>query len=912
MSTLVTPTTPTPISAQSDRPPLSVFTAPKTIALVGATPREGTVAYSVYTNISQGSWNGRLFAVNPNRRSIFGETSYPNVSSIPGEVDLAVVATPASTVPSVISDCVAAGVKGAVILSAGFREFGEPGRERERQVLELARRGNMRVVGPNCLGVMSPLTGLNATFAPAMARPGTVAFLSQSGAICTAVLDWSLKEKVGFSAMISVGSMLDVGWADLVDYFGQDGRTNAIVMYMESVDDPRGFLSAAQEVARRKPIIVIKSGRSEEAARATMSHTGALAGSDEVLDAVFRRAGILRVNNISDVFYMAELLGKQPLPKGPRLTMLTNAGGPGVMATDALVANGGVVAELAPETVEALDAVLPEHWSRANPIDIIGDADASRYSRAVEIAAKDPNSDGLLVVLAPQGFINSTDVAEHLRPYAKLGKPIIASWMGGDRTDEGEQVLNEAGIPTFPYPDSAARAFTYMWQYSRNIQEIYETPSLPSSTAEENSRREKARKIIDNARKTGRELLTEFESKQLLATYGIPVVETRVARTEAEALRVAEDIGYPVVLKLHSDGVTHKTDVGGVCLNLFDEEAVRTAWRAIRIAVTERAGADRFQGVTVQPMIRHSGCELIVGMTTDEQFGPVLMFGSGGQLVEVYKDRALALPPLNTTLARRMMEQTRIFKALLGVRGRKPVDLSAMDALLVRFSQLVVDQRWIKEIDINPLMASAGQIVALDARVVLHNPARAEADLPKSVIRPYPDQYVAQWTMRDGTPIIIRPIRPEDEPMMVEFHQGLSDYSVYMRYFTAMKLSQRVSHERLTRVCFIDYDREIALVGEVKDPTDGVKKIAGVGRIVKLRNTNDAEFALIISDPWQKRGLGRELLKRLIEVARDEKLSHLRGAIMPDNPDMQRLCEGCGFELEYSDEEKLVMADIRL
>jgi acetyltransferase len=804
-------------------------------------------------------------------------------------------------------------VKGAIILSAGFKESGEAGRERERQVLELARRGNMRILGPNCMGVMSPGTGLNATFAPTMARQGSVAFLSQSGALCCSVLDWSLREKVGFSAMVSVGSMVDVGWADLIDYFGQDGRTNAIVIYMESLDDPRGFLSAAQEVARRKPVIVIKSGRSDAAVRATLSHTGVLAGDDEVLDAVFRRAGILRVHNISDVFYMAELLSRQPLPKGPRLTILTNAGGPGVLATDALVVNGGEVAELGPETITALDAILPEHWSHGNPVDILGDADADRYARAVEICAKDPNSDGLLVVLTPQAMTKPTEIASQLQPYAKLGKPIIASWMGGSQVAEGEHILNDAGIPTFPYSDTGARAFQYMWQYSRNIQEIYETPSLPPDTPEEASRRERARRVIDAARKNGRTILTEHEAKGVLAAYGIPVVETKVARSEDEAVRVAEEIGYPVVIKLHSESITHKSDVGGVSLNLFDEEAVRTAYKAVQTSVTEKAGAAHFQGVSVQPMIRHNGYELIVGSATDPQFGPVLLFGSGGQLVEVYRDRSLALPPLNTTLARRLMEQTRVFKALTGTRGRKSVDLQALEGVLVRFSQLVVDQRWIKEIDINPLIAGGSELLALDARVVLHDPATPEDKLPRSVIRPYPDQYVSQWTMKDGTTMIIRPIRPEDEPMMVEFHQGLSDYSVYMRYFTAMKLSQRVSHERLTRVCFIDYDRELALVGEIRDPVTLQKRIIGVARIVRLRNNpQEGEFALIVHDAFQHRGIGRQLLSRLIDVAKEEKLMALRGAIMPDNPDMQRLCERAGFQLEYSDEEKLVMAEMPL
>ncbi|HKS95369.1 MAG TPA: acetate--CoA ligase family protein, partial [Terriglobia bacterium] len=790
-------------------------------------------------------FGGTVFPVNPKRPSILGIKAYPSVASVPEKIDLAVVVTPAATVPGVISECADAGVQAAVIISAGFKECGEAGARLEEQVLAEARRGRMRILGPNCLGVMSPLAGLNATFASTIARPGNVGFISQSGALCTAILDWSLKEFVGFSAFISVGSMLDVGWGDLIDYFGDDPHTRSIILYMESIGDPRAFLSAARQVALSKPIIVIKAGRTEAAAKAAASHTGALAGSDDVLEAAFRRSGVLRVDKISDVFYMAEVLAKQPRPRGPRLAIVTNAGGPGVLATDAYIGDGGELAQLSKETLAALNGFLPPHWSRSNPVDVLGDADSERYAKAVELVAHDSGNDGVLVILAPQAMTDPTQTAERLTAYAKLeGKPILASWMGGAQVAAGQAILNRAGIPNFPYPDTAVRVFHYMWRYSYNLRGLYETPSRVAAEGDVPDHA-LAGRLIDQARRAGRTILTEFESKQLLHGYGIPTVETHAASSEDEAVQAAREIGYPVVVKLLSETITHKTDVGGVRLNLLDEAAVRRAYREIRSAVADRRGAGHFLGVTVQPMIKHEGYELIVGSTLDPQFGPVLLFGLGGQLVEVFHDRALALPPLNTTLARRMMEQTRIFAALEGVRGRRPVDLAALEGLLVRFSQLVVEQPRIKEIDINPLLASPERLVALDARVLVHPAEVAEEQLPRLAIRPYPAQHVSSWTTKDGTTLTIRPIRPEDEPAMVEFHQRLSERSVYMRYFHMVSLGQRVAHERLTRICFIDYDRETALVAEHTDPSTGTRAIVGVARQSRMAGTNDGDVAIV-------------------------------------------------------------------
>ena len=892
---------------------LDAMFSPASVAVIGATSRAGTVGRTVLENLLRDTFRGKVFAVNAKHEEVLGRKAYKSIRDVPQPVDLAVIATPAATVTQIIAECVEARARSAVVISAGFKERGAEGAALEQQIKEQLQRSSLRLIGPNCLGIMNPSIGLNATFAKDPPLAGNVAFLSQSGALLSAILDWSHREQVGFSTVVSTGSMLDVGWGDLIYYFGDDPHTKSILLYMESVGDARSFLSAAREVALTKPIIVIKAGCSEAASRAAASHTGALTGSDEVLDAAFRRSGVLRVHNIADLFYMAEVLGRQPRPKGPRLTILTNAGGPGVLATDSLVANGGELAELSPESLHRLNEFLPAHWSHNNPIDVLGDADPERYAHALEIASQDPNSDGLLVILAPQGMTDPLHIAERLKPYAKeYGKPMLASWMGGNSIAEGEAALNSAGIPTFLFPDTAARAFTYMWRYTYNLRGLYETPALTENSELDDASRKQVEQIINNARNRGRVLLTELESKQLLSLYGIPTVETRVASTEDEAAKIASDLGFPVVLKVFSETITHKTDVGGVKLNLQGEAAVRSAYRAIESSVAEKAGLDQFSGVTVQPMVKLDGYELILGSSVDQQFGPVVLFGSGGQLVEVYRDRALALPPLNTTLAQRMMEQTKIFTALKGVRGRKPVDMPALEHLLVRFSQLVLEQRCIAEIDINPLLASPERLLALDARIVLHARAVTLDDLPKPAIRPYPLQYVAPWTMRDGNQVTIRPIRPEDEPLMVKLHETLSDRSVYLRYFCSLSLSRRVAHERLLKICFGDYDREMALVAERIDPVTQERRIIGVGRLSKLHGKNEAEVAVLVSDQYQKLGLGNELLRRVVEVARDEKLSQVSAEMLTDNLAMQIIMKRLGFRVRTEEDMTSVRAFLDL
>jgi acetyltransferase len=886
-----------PADLREDRTPLDAIFHPTSIAVIGATEKEGSVGRTILWNLLSSPFGGTVYPVNPTRPAILGVKAYPSIAAIGEPVDLAVIVTPAKSAPQLVIDCGEAGVKGIIIISAGFKEVGPEGVELERQVLEAARQYGIRVVGPNCLGVMNPIDGMNATFAAGIASPGRVGFISQSGALLTAILDWATREDVGFSSIVSLGSMLDVGWGDAIDYLGDDPNTDSIVIYMETIGDARAFLSAAREVAMTKPIIVIKPGRTAQAAKAAASHTGSLTGSDDVLDAAFRRAGVLRVDSISELFEVSEILAKQPRPRGRRLSIVTNAGGPGVLATDALIGGGGELTEIGAETMDRLNSVLPAVWSHNNPIDIIGDAPPDRYAKALEIAAADPETDGLLVILTPQAMTDPTATARALVKHARIeGKPVLASWMGGADVEEGARILREAGIPTFAYPDTACLLFNHLWRYADRLKSLYETPSLPGAP-ERGEDREDVDRIIATVTAEGRTLLTEYESKKVLAAYGIPITDTELAQTADEAVAAADEIGYPVVAKLLSRTITHKTDVGGVVLNLQSGDAVREAFDRIRDAVARKVGVEHFEGVTIQPMINWSGYELIVGSSPDPQFGPVLLFGMGGQLVEVFKDRALALPPLNMTLARHLIEETRIAEALDGVRGRKPVDKDALAALLVRFSELVAEQPRIAEIDINPLLASPERVIALDARVVLHPASIADADLPRLAIRPYPHEYLREATTEDGIAIVVRPIRPEDEPAVVRFHAGLSEETVRARYGKDRPLAERTAHERLRRICYVDYDRQFALVAEAP-AADGTCEMAGIARVSRIPASEDRLLTLVVADAWQRRGIGAELVRSAVQVARGERIGSLLAELSPDNLPMRELLGSEGFSFE--------------
>jgi acetyltransferase len=905
------------------------------VAVVGASATPGSVGNLLMHNLLQNPFGGVVYPVNPKRKAVHGVYCYPSLLEVPEAVDLAVIATPAATVPKAVEQCALRGVEAALIISAGFSELGSEGRALEKQVRDAAL-GKTRIVGPNCLGIIHPSSGLNASFASSMALPGRIALLSQSGAICTSILDWAHERRLGFSSFVSVGTMLDVDFADLIDYFGDDPNTRSIVLYMEAVGNVKEFVSAARAVARTKLVILVKAGRHAAGAKAAASHTGALAGSDAAFDAAVRRAGVLRVTTIGDLFNMAEILAHQPPPRGPKLAIITNAGGPGVMATDALMLGGGQLAALAPESLDALSKVLPPYWSHGNPIDVLGDATPERYEKALGICAKDPGVEGVLILLAPQAVTDPTETARRIaRSHTEfamggmptppapgrrerstegvgmarsVGKPLLASWMGGADVRAGRAVLDEAGVATFDSPEAAVAAFLHLVQYRRSQELLYEQPAaLPEDWRPDQNR---ARSLINEIRKAGRTLLAEHEAKELLACYGIPTVPTLIARSVDDAVAQARKLGFPVVLKLWSETITHKTDAGGVVLNIADEAGVRAAFDQIknsakRYSNQRRLNADAFLGVSVQPMIQARGFELIVGSSVDPQFGPIILFGAGGVLVEVFQDRALGLPPLNRTLARRLMERTRIFSALQGIRGQAPVPLHELEMLLVRFSYLLCDFLDIQEIDINPLLASSGGLLALDARIVL---AGSDQPKPTLTIEPYPNHLTTTWKLPDGKEIVIRAIRSEDEPLIEAHHRTLSEQSIRKRFFSMVKT---LSRDSLIRLCHLDYAREMALVAESKND-QGQREIIGVSRYYMNPQTRSAEFAVIVNDAHQGLGLGQHLMERLIAVARERGVRQLVGSVLRDNHTMLILAKELGFRESNSIDRDAVQVELDL
>jgi len=863
--------------------PLDYLFYPRSVAIVGATEREGSVGRTILWNLLRSPFGGTIYPVNPKRKHVLGVKAYPSILDVPEKVELAVLVTPASLIPDVIRDCVTAKVASVIIISAGFREVGESGIKLEKEILQYAKNSNLRIVGPNCLGVMNPMIGLNATFAADIALKGNIAFISQSGALCTAVLDWSLKEKLGFSAFVSIGGMMDVGWGDFINYFGNDHNTESILIYMESIDNPRAFLSAAREVSLTKPIILIKAGRSKESAKAASSHTGALVGSDEILDVALQRAGVLRVNEISELFSMAEVFAKQPRPKAPKLAIITNAGGPGVIATDALVSQKGELADLSEETIKSLNVVLPKAWSHNNPVDILGDADAERYENAIDIVLKDKGVEGLLVILTPQYMTQPVAIAEKLLKFSKKNnkKPILTSWMGARAVERANEILVNANIPTFDFPDVACKIFAYMWAYSNNLRMLYETPIFEEEEHLE-IKADEIKELILSSQKNNNLILSEHESKKILKQYGLDVVETYVAKDVEEATSFANKIGYPVVVKLHSNVITHKAAAGGVKLHIQNDNEVQKAYHEIKESA-QKVDPDGFNGVTIQKMMKNEeGYEIIVGSYVDDQFGPAIIFGSGGSTVEVYHDKSLALPPLNSTLARMMMEKTKIFKLI----GEHKKNVAKLERFLTRFSNMVIEYPEIMECDINPIIVTKQGVVALDVRIIL---SPAGLNLPKPAICPYPAKYTKSGSLTECS-YVIRPIHPEDEPLVVDFFKDLSEKSLHEGYLRELSYAQLVSHENLIRICFNDYERDISMVA-----INNNKEIMGIGKISSIRSSNDATFAIVIKDKWQNKGLGGQLLQMLLDIAKDKGYTALKAFMFVNNERMMKLCKKKGF-----------------
>jgi acetyltransferase len=871
---------------------------PQSVAVIGASRKKASVGHTVLTNLVTGGFQGPIYPVHPKYKRIGDRPCFAKVGNIGEPVDLAVICTPAATVPALVRECGAAGILGLVVVSAGFRESGDVGRELEQAILrEASAFEGMRIVGPNCLGIMSPHALLNASFATAMAPRGKVAFVSQSGALCTAVLDWALQENLGFSHFVSVGNMLDVSIGDLIDYFAMDRWTESIILYVESISEAREFMSAARAFARNKPIIAYKAGRFAESAEAAASHTGAMAGVDSVYEAAFHRAGIVRVFELSEMFDCAELLARQKAVHGARLAIVTNAGGPGVMATDALLERKGVLAKLSEETVAQLNEYLPPAWSRRNPVDVLGDASPQRIARALETVLADPGADAALVIFSPQAMSKPTDAAKAVIEVSwKSSKPVLASWMGGVAMQAGVTLFNSAGVPTYSTPEHAVRAFMYLVSYARTREVLHETPrDLP---VEFKLDRSKLRAVFDTILSEGRDILTESTSKALLEAYEIPVAKPFVARDERDAVKLARRIGYPVAMKVMSPEITHKTDVGGVELGLANDGDVAGAFERIVASAKEKRPDARVEGVTIQKMVSSAvGHEMIVGARRDAIFGMVLLVGAGGTAAELLQDRALELPPLSERLARRMLESLRSWPLLQGYRGCPAANIDRLSEVLMRLSYLVADYPAIKELDVNPLLVTPRDAIALDARIILDhemilNPPRPYSHL---AIRPYPEEYRRAARLKDGAPIVLRPIKPEDEPMWHALLASCSRESIWFRFRYSFK---ETTHEMATRFCFIDYDREIAIVAEIEGQAQ--RKLIGVGRLVADADHKEAEFAVLVADAYQGQGLGSLLTDYCLEIGKGWGLRWVVAETAPDNNRMLGIFQRRGFELDRS------------
>ena len=860
---------------------------PESIAVVGASERKGSVGAALMHNLIERGFPGEIHPINPKHRKLWKLPACPSIKDLNAPVDLAVIATPITSAPQIVKECADAGVGGVVIISAGGKEIGKQGQQLETTIKKEAERSGLRIVGPNCLGIVSSRAKLNASFANQMPISGKMAFLSQSGAICSSILDLSIKENIGFSYFVSLGSMLDVDFGDMIDYLGGQPEVSSIVMYIESLTRFRNFMSAARAVSRVKPIIALKAGRSAAGALAAASHTGALAGEDSVYDAALKRAGVLRVKTFEELFDCAELVAKQPKPRGPGLVIITNAGGPGVMAADALAEYGYEPVSLSTDTLEKLDDILPSYWSKRNPIDMLGDATPELYRKVVEICLRAVEVNGILILSAPQALTDTAETAAALVDLIQdTAIPVITSWIGGTEMQNGRDIFNRAGIPTFDTAERAVRAFLDIYRFSQNIEMLQQIPSrFPRELKFD---RKKAKDLIQAGLDTENRLLTEMEAKELLSAYGIPVDRMESAVNKEEAVNKAEAMGFPVVLKINSRDITHKSDANGVLLDLKNEKEVRDAFDRIiknAQAYNPEAGID---GVTIQPMHKRPAYELILGAKQDRDFGPVILFGMGGILTEVLKDRAIALPPLNRLLAKRLMEETKVYQLLQGYRDIPPANIQLLEEILIRLAQLVTDFSEIEELDINPLFVNEKNACAIDARVLL-KPSDKPAPL-HLVISPYPDQFEEHTQTDVGIDIFVRPIRPEDAPLLVGLFESLSPRSVYLRFFSPMK---RLPHSMLALFTQIDYDRHIALVAlsEAKSK----EEMLGVARIIFERNLKEAEFSVVVGDQWQGKGIGAALLQRCLSIASDQGLEKVTGVVLAENTQMLAL----GKKMEF-------------
>ena len=884
------------------------FFDPGSVALIGATDREGAVGRVILENLLLAKDRRKVYPVNPNREKVFDIKCYPNTSSTPEVPELAVIVTPAKTVPDIVDESGKVGVKAVIIISAGFKETGTEGKRLEDKIANIAKKHNIRIVGPNCMGVINPNANLNTTFARRMPKPGHVAFLSQSGALGSAVLDWGASRNIGFSSFVSLGSMMDVSFGDLIDYLGRDPQTRSIIIYLESIGDVRKFISATRGFARTKPVIILKPGKSQESARMAKSHTGAILGEDLYYDAIFRRAGAVRVEEIEDLFNCASILNTVQLPKGPNLAMITNAGGPAVLTTDALSSRGGKLAQLSDATLSALNGFLPHGWSKSNPIDILEDADPKRYEQTIEVTLKDPGVNGVVVMHTPQGGGNSIEIGQAVIKHAKKSnKPIVTALIGGEDVAKARQLFYDNKIPTYGFPEQAIKTYLYMYQYARNLETLYETPEeLPIATG---AAKNYLKILIRNALKRGDTLLGEEDSKKFLTTYRISSTIPHIAREREEAIAIASEIGYPVAMKIVSPDIIHKSDVGGVMLNISSPEEAKRAYSEMMENVTHRKPDARIEAVGIQKMITDYDDEFIIGAKKDATFGPVIMFGVGGTGAEFFKDTAAGIPPLNQVLARGVLQQTKIYKMLSeGFRTRPPVNLRLLDETLVKVSNLIIDFPEIKEIDINPLVISSNAIIALDARIVLDEEAiqNGMQEYGHLIISPYPTRYIQPWVCKDGRSVLLRPIRPEDEPLQKELLASLSEDTSRFRFFYTLR---DITHSMLTRFCNIDYDREMAIIAEYG--SDVKKRNVGVGRLIIEPGGEKGEFAILVADDFQNNGLGLKLSDVLLGIAQEKGPKSIYGIVSNDNTKMIGLARKLGFTIQnYSSEESKITLEL--
>lgn len=857
---------------------------PQRIALIGVTTNPNSVSGKVLINLVSGGYRGVVYPVNRDHEAVMGIPCYPDIMSLPKVPDLGIICTSAEKVPGMVRECGDKGIRGLIILSAGFKEAGEEGRKLEDEIRTLIRKyDGMRVIGPNCLGIIVPGMKLNASFAAGMPMQGNIAFISQSGALCTSVLDWAMEGKIGFSQFVSIGNSIDVEFGDLIDYFGEDENTHCIILYIESISNPRKFMTAARAFARRKPIIVYKAGRFPESARVAASHTGAMASEDAVYDAAFQRAGLARVYEIGDIFSVAELISRNKFPKGPRLGIITNAGGPGVMATDALISSNGVLAELSPATLEQLNQHLPGFWSHGNPVDVLGDARAKRINKAIQIVLEDPGVDAVLVILTPQAMTSPAATAREVAELSKATpKPILAAWLGGKSMHEAHDILVEAGVPSYKTPEQAIRAFMTLVEYSRNLEILYETPQdVPVEFTVE---RQRLRETFPALTGEKENILSEEISKKILETYGITTTRPVLAKTAEEAVEKAVQTGFPVVLKIQSPDISHKSDAGGVLLGLADAESVRSGFERILQNVHAGQPGARCDGVTVQKMVSSKDAvEMILGIKKDRVFGTVLLAGMGGVTAELFADKSLGFPPLNERLASRMIESLKIYPLLKGYRGSPEKNIGKLKRTLIRLSYLAADYPEIIELDINPLLVNADDAIALDARMVIDRSVspKENPDYSHLALHPYPEKYVSRVTLQDGTPVLLRPIKPEDEPLWLEMLGRCSKESLYSRF---RYFFQWQSHEVATRFCYIDYDREIAIVAEVVE--EGKRKLIGVGRLIADPDHESVEYAILIADAWQQKDLGNIITDFCLQIAGTWNLKKIVAQTTSDNKRM--------------------------